>query len=317
MLAAEKKLVVLDTDPGIDDTMALLYLNALPQVELHSVTTVFGNGPVAQTTKNACFLVSRFGIDVPVHAGAGDPLVGKRFVPDLKVHGEDGLGDVGIAENAEYSPAASPASQHICDVVRANPGRVTLLAIGPLTNLANAVTEQPDIAGLVEQVVVMGGAFGTKGRWGNIRPNAEANFFYDPDAAEAVLSAPWPLTTVGLDVTSDCILTTMQIEAMQQTCGPTGKFLRLISLGYESIYREFDGLDGFCIHDVAAAAYVARPDLFTEVSADLSVGLSTSDRGRSTAEQQADSVKSYCSDVKAEEVVRHFLSVMKYYSDRP
>lgn len=305
------RLVILDTDPGVDDAMAMLYLAASDQVRLHSVTTVFGNGSVQRTTRNAQYIVDRFGLDVPVFSGADKPLKGERHDPELKVHGNDGLGDTGLSETCKAAAEEKPAWQHICDTVLANKGRVTLLAIAPLTNLALALRHCPEIAEHVEQVVVMGGAFGTKGRSGNIRPYAEANFFYDAEAASAVLSAGWPLTVVGLDVTSDCILYADQANKFAVTGGDAGAFIRQISHGYEKIYRKFDGIDGFCIHDVAAVAYVLAPHLFKRVAATFAVGVTADSLGASTAVTAAMPPTvgggGYCIEVDGQRVVADFL----------
>lgn len=309
---ASERLVILDTDPGVDDAMALLYLAASRSMRLHSVTTIFGNGSVSQTTRNAHYILQRFGIDVPVYSGAEKPLTGERHIPELKVHGSDGLGDTGLARDLASTADGTPAWQHICDTIMANKGRVTVLAIAPLTNLALALRHRPEIAEFVDQVVVMGGAFGTKGRTGNIRPNAEANFFYDAEAASEVVSAPWPITVVGLDVTSDCILSTAQVEELAVTAGDAGAFMRQISHGYEAIYRNFDGIDGFCIHDVAAAAYAISPQFFTRVPATFAIGQASDTRGSSSAtvEPGAQEVLGgYCVKVEAQRLVANFIEV--------
>lgn len=306
-----RRLIILDTDPGVDDAMAMLYLAASDKVRLHSVTTVFGNGSVLQTTRNAQYIVDRFGLDVPVFSGADKPLKGERHVPELKVHGNDGLGDTGLSSTCKAATEEKPAWQHICDTVLANKGRVTLLAIAPLTNLALALRHRPEIAYHVEQVVVMGGAFGTKGRSGNIRPYAEANFFYDAEAASEVLAAGWPLTVVGLDVTSDCILHSTQADKLAVTGGDVGAFIREISHGYEEIYRKFDGIDGFCIHDVAAAAYVIAPNLFRRVPAIFTIEQTADSWGASTAVTDAIPPSAdrggYCIEVDEQRLVADFL----------
>lgn len=317
MAHAQQKLVILDTDPGIDDAMAILYLAKHPGVNLHSLTTVFGNGDVRTTTRNAHYISGRFGLKHSIHSGADKPLKGNRFIPELKVHGDDGLGDTHLASgNNEYLLSQS-AWQHICETVRANPGQVTLLAIGPLTNLAMALRHDPTIAELVEQVVVMGGAFGTKGRYGNIRPNAEANFFYDPIAAQEVLTAAWPVTVVGLDVTSDCVLSTNEARNLKTSGGDAGQFLWEISRGYAAVYKEFDGIDGFCVHDVAAAIYVTTSDLFSCVKARFDVGCSSENRGASLAlkpnSSDTPTTKRYCTSVDARRLIEDFLSIMTIY----
>jgi purine nucleosidase len=320
MADAAKKIVIIDTDPGVDDVMAILYLAAHADVSVHSLTTVFGNGDVTNTTINAQYIVERFGLNLPVYAGANAPLVGRRFVPELKVHGDDGLGDTNLAKTVSGLTTVEPAWIHICKTVRAFPGKITLLAIGPLTNLAMALRHDPEIADLVEQVVVMGGAFGTNGRRGNIKPNAEANFFYDPIAAQAVLNATWPVTVVGLDVTSDCILTAAEALDLAKTAGDAGSFIRQISRNYEAIYRQFDDVDGFCIHDVAAAAYVALPKCFQQTSAQLTVGNTPKTWGESLATPTSSDGdtgnKRFCRSVDPRLLISDFIGVIRRYSNQ-
>jgi inosine-uridine nucleoside N-ribohydrolase len=261
--------LIVDTDPGIDDAMALLFLQALRSVRIVAITTVFGNADVGITTRNARYLAGRFGIAAPVHRGASQPLRIARRPSPIHVHGHDGLGDAGAlpdvapaALTPAPTPAAMPAHQRIVELLRERPGRVSILALGPLTNLALALRQDPGIAELAESVVVMGGAFGWSGRRGNVSPVAEANVRNDPDAADEVLGARWPVTVVGLDVTSHCVLPQQRALALAERGGDAGRFLWDISRGYEAIYREHDGLDGCCLHDVAAAACLVQPDLF-------------------------------------------------------
>jgi inosine-uridine nucleoside N-ribohydrolase len=254
--------LIIDTDPGIDDAMALLFLRATPTAEIAAITTVFGNADVKTTTRNACYLTQRFGIDASVIAGAARPLQARPLAAPINVHGHNGLGDIEIPALSR-TPLLGPAHEHIVELVRASPGQITLLALGPLTNLALALRHDPGIATLVRQVIVMGGAFGWSARRGNVSPVAEANVRNDPHAADEVLSAAWPVTMVGLDVTSRCVLTSAEAERLATVAGDEGRFLWKISRGYESLYREHDGLDGCCLHDVAAAAYVVEPRLFT------------------------------------------------------
>ncbi len=311
-----RKLVILDSDPGIDDAMALLYLSASPSVRLHSMTTVFGNADVETTSRNAAYLAARFGLDLPIYMGAGHPLQGERHVPALRVHGEDGFGDTGLADGFPAPSASTPAWEHIAETIAAHPGEISLLAIGPLTNLALALRHRPEIAGEVREVIVMGGAFGTNMRHGNIRPCAEANFFYDPQAADEVLAAPWPVTAVGLDVSADCIISSTQAAALAAGFGQAGEFLWAISRNYAEIYRKFDGIDGFCVHDVAAAARLVSPELFSVTKAAVGVKSVGEDAGHSfISTDEARPKQFYCSDVAVERVIADFIeSIARFAS---
>ena len=253
--------VILDTDPGIDDAMTLLFLQSRPDIWVQAITTVFGNADVATTTRNALYLTDRFYMDVPVFKGADMPLAIPRRPFASHVHGYDALGDTRLSEGFTATPAAGVAHEQIVRMLRDNPGQISILAIGPLTNLALALRADPGIADLAREVVVMGGAFGHGTRRGNVSPVAEANIANDPHAADIVLGASWPVTMVGLDVTSACILPTSRAKRIADS-GEEGKFLWDISRSYEKLYRDHDGVDGCCIHDVAAAAYLVSPALF-------------------------------------------------------
>jgi inosine-uridine nucleoside N-ribohydrolase len=179
----------------------------------------------------------------------------------VHVHGANGLGDVELA-GATPAPAPLAAHEAIVELVRAAPGRISLLALGPLTNLALALRAAPDVAGLVREVVVMGGAFGWQGRRGNVSPVAEANVHNDPEAADLVFGAGWPVTAVGLDVTSRCVLPAARAVELRDRGGDAGRLLHDISRQYEALYREHDGLEGCCLHDVTAAACLVDPSMF-------------------------------------------------------
>ena len=263
-------LVILDTDPGIDDAMTIAFLRSRRDVRLLAITSVFGNADVATTTRNALYLVDRFGIDVSVHAGAAAPLAVARRPAPSHVHGHDALGDTGAAEGFVGEASSETARDAIVRLVRENPHRVTILAIAPLTNLALALRAAPEIAGLVREVVVMGGAFGYGPRRGNVSPVAEANVANDPHAADEVLGAAWPVIMVGLDVTAQCILPAQNAAELAET-DDDARFLWEISRDYERLYRDYDGLEGGCIHDVAAAVRMVEPDLFSTVSGPMRV----------------------------------------------
>lgn len=264
-------LVILDTDPGIDDAMTFAFLKSRRDVRLLAITTVFGNADVATTTRNALYLVDRFGMDVPVHAGAPAPLSISRRPVASHVHGHDALGNTGMADGFTVQASGEAAHDAIVRLVRENPYEVSILAIAPLTNLALALRAAPDIARLVREVVVMGGAFGYGSRRGNVSPVAEANVANDPHAADEVLGASWPVTMVGLDVTSQCILPASVAAEIAEHGGADGRFLWDISRDYEQLYRDHDGLEGGCIHDVAAAIRMVEPGLFQTISGPVRV----------------------------------------------
>jgi purine nucleosidase len=253
--------VIFDTDPGIDDAMALLFLRASPEVELIGITTTFGNGTIETTTRNALYLAERFGIAAPVSRGAGGPLVGTAGEPPTFVHGHNGLGDIALPAQVAREADPRPAHQLIIDLVRAHPGEVEIVAVGRMTNLALALRKDPGIVPLVRQLVIMGGAFGISGVLGNVTPAAEANIWGDPLAADEVTGAAWPLTMVGLDVTQKTRMPTPFLRALANEAGEMGRFVWDVSRFYEEFHLK-GGVDSIYVHDSSAVAYLLQPDLF-------------------------------------------------------
>lgn len=300
--------IILDTDPGIDDAMAMAMLAGLTGLDLLAITTVFGNAEIGTTTRNALFLRRQLGLNAPVHRGAHAPLHRPRGAGALHIHGENGLGGAALPDGNDQ-PDGLDAPGRIAELVRAHPGQVTLLAIGPLTNLALALRRDPGIAGLVERVVVMGGAFGTDGRWGNVTPLAEANIHNDPEAAAEVLDAAWPVTMVGLDVTARCVLSTAQAANLRDT-GAAGRLLWDVSRFYADAYARFDGLDGCCLHDVAALALLADPELFIWQSGQVRIGLDGPETGRTVLSPSPGGRHRACVGVDVSRLVDLFMTAV-------
>lgn len=253
--------IIFDTDPGIDDAMALLMLARDPRAELVGITTVFGNAAVDRTTANALALCERFGIEVPVARGAARGLV--RVPTDFPemVHGRDGMGNVGLQKAQRRTEEALPAHEFISALARRHPGELTLVAVGPLTNLALALQHDPQLVDHVKSVVVMGGAFGENGHRGNVSPVAEANIAGDPHAADLVFTARWPVTIVGLDVTHEVLLSTAYLDALGREGAVEGAFIRDITRHYEDFYLPRSG-GGIFSHDASAVACALDPTPF-------------------------------------------------------
>jgi len=254
--------VLFDTDPGIDDAMALRLIQRSPALDLVGITSVFGNAPIEITTRNARHLAARFGIDAPVAQGAGAPLAMPRLPQPVHVHGENGLGNVDLGGFALAPLHQLPAAEFIVETIRAHPGEVSLIAVAPLTNLALALEIAPDIVDKIDEVIIMGGAFGHGPRRGNVTPVAEANVINDPHAADRVLTADWPVTMIGLDVTMRCILSTARAAEIAARGGPIEAFLAEIARPYSALYAANYGIDGCCLHDVGAVACAIDPGLF-------------------------------------------------------
>jgi len=254
--------IIFDTDPGIDDAMALLFAHFAADIEIVGVTTVMGNGTIDTVTRNALHVCERFAIAAPVHQGAAAPLLVDCDEPPAFVHGKDGLGNIRAAMPT-HTIGDQYAAGFIVDTVLQHPHEITVVAVGRLTNLAMALRMNPRIAGLVKQVVLMGGVLGSNQHTGNVTPVAEANIYGDPHAADIVVTAEWPVVMVGLDVTMDCVMRSERMQRIRGNAGDAGEFIWAITRHYEDYYRKTRGVDGFPVHDSCAVAYVLAPELFT------------------------------------------------------
>jgi inosine-uridine nucleoside N-ribohydrolase len=253
------KRILIDTDPGVDDSMAILLAFASPEVQVEGLTTVFGNVGVDLTTKNALRLVELAGRpDVPVASGAEKPLLRPFTGKGSLVHGSNGLGEVEMPE-PKGQPDKRKAAQFIIDTIMENPGEITLVPLGPLTNVALAVATEPRIAENVREVVLMGGAAGVPG---NASPVAEANIRNDPESAHIVFHAGWPLTMIGLDVTEKSMMAPEYLERLRAANNPWTDFIDKITKHYLRFYGTL-GLEAMPVHDSSALAYVIDPTLFT------------------------------------------------------
>ena len=191
--------VIYDTDPGVDDAMALYFALAHPAIYVVGITTTFGNVSVEQAATNALYLTAIAGRPgIPVTKGVKTPWVKHPEAPPAFIHGADGLGNLGsrVATHNQVDPRSS--AQFIVDMARAHPGEITLVAVGPLGNLSLALKVEPSLPTLLREVIIMGG---TVLEPGNVSPVAEANIWNDPHAADSVFTAGWKLAMVGLDVT--------------------------------------------------------------------------------------------------------------------
>ncbi|WP_233280588.1 nucleoside hydrolase [Devosia rhizoryzae] len=308
--------VIFDTDPGIDDAMALLYLSKLPQIELLGITTVVGNASIEKTTRNALYLRQQFGISAPVVQGAGETLDGVKKQEPAIVHGDDGLGNIDIPEVDRGGLDGRVASQFIIDTVKANPGEVTIIAVGRMTNLALALRAEPGIAKQVKQVIIMGGAFGYKGRSGNVTPLAEANIYGDPVAADEMFAAEWPVVVVGLDVTHDIVLDTDYLAALSRDVGANGELLRKMSEHYAHFYNNIMGINGVVGHDLLAVTYALHPEWFETRRGPIvtiTEGLATGQTAQMPETRKGGDpawagrpVQTICTDVDGAKVLEHF-----------
>ncbi|HSE82870.1 MAG TPA: nucleoside hydrolase [Gaiellaceae bacterium] len=247
--------ILLDCDPGHDDAIALLLALASPELELLGVTTVAGNQTLEKTTANALRVLELAGRgDVPVAAGADRPLARELFIAAY-VHGETGLDGPTLPE-----PQGAPVGQHAVDFlaerILGSPRPVTLVPVGPLTNIALLLARHPEAAGNVERIVIMGGAVAE----GNVTPAAEFNIYVDPEAAWRVFHSDLPVTMVGLDVTHKALMMPSHVERLRAS-GDVGRFVAELHDFFVQYHERTYGTEGAPIHDAVAVAQVLRPGI--------------------------------------------------------
>jgi len=252
--------ILIDTDPGIDDAMAIFFALASPELEVVGLTTVFGNAHTDLCTINALRLLDIAGRpDIPVAQGASRPLAMNYRGPVAFVHGEDGQGDVFLPPSTRQVEPVH-AAQFIIDTVMAAPEDITIVLLGPFTNMALAMLMRPDLTSFVKQIVVMGGAAFTSG---NASPAAEANILNDPEAADIVFGADCPIVMAGLDVTHSITMTNDDLARFGKIAGPRAAHLAAIVPYYSGFYRDRNHVDGIYVHDSTTISYLLAPQLFT------------------------------------------------------
>ncbi|MDX8352192.1 nucleoside hydrolase [Cognatiyoonia sp. IB215182] len=280
--------IIIDTDPGQDDAVAILLALASPEdIDLLGITAVAGNVPLALTQKNArivCELAGR--PDVKVFAGCDAPMK-RKLITAEHVHGKTGL-DGPVMEDPTMPLQEQHGVDFIIETLRAEaPGTVTLCPIGPLTNIATAFERAPDIMDRVQEIVLMGGAYFEVG---NITPSAEFNIYVDPEAAKIVFSSGAPLTVMPLDVTHKALTTKPRIDAFRSMHSRVGDMVAEWTDFFERFDMEKYGSEGAPLHDPCTIAYLIEPQLFQgrhinveiETQSDLTLGMTVADWWRVT-----------------------------------
>ena len=254
--------ILIDTDPGIDDAMAIFYALESPELDVVALTTIFGNADVTVATTNALKLLEIAGRgDIPVAKGVDKPLAMPYRGAVAFVHGADGQGDVFLSPPTNTMHELDAPHFIIRSVLDA-PGEITLVALGPLTNIATAMQLEPTLSSKLGGIVLMGGnAFSG----GNASPAAEANILNDPEAADLVFGADCEIVMAGLDVTEHIVMTSDDLARMSAFDNPRAQHLAAIVPFYANFYRDRLGLDGICVHDSTTISYLLAPQLFTWV----------------------------------------------------
>jgi len=275
--------IIIDTDPGQDDAVAILLALASPEdVTVLGLTAVAGNVPLPLTQKNALIVCELAGRpDALVFAGCNAPLK-RKLVTAEHVHGKTGL-DGPVMPDPVMPLQATHAVDFIIDTLRREPaGTVTLCALGPLTNIATALQRAPDIAARVQEIVLMGGAYFEVG---NITPAAEFNIYVDPEAADIVFRSGIPLVVMPLDVTHKALTNKVRVAAFRDMGSKAGTMVAEWTDFFERFDKEKYGSEGAPLHDPCVIAYLIRPDLFhgrhinveVETGSELTLGMTVAD----------------------------------------
>ena len=259
--------IILDCDPGHDDAVAMLLAWGSPDIELVGVTTVVGNQTLDKVTRNALSVARVAGIvGVPFAAGSARPLV-REIETAGEIHGDSGL-DGPVLPEPTIRLDPRPAAQFIVDtIMAAEPGEITLVPTGGLTNIAIAARLEPRIIPRVKQVVLMGGGV-HEGNWSAV---AEFNIVIDPEAAAIVFGAGWPVTMVGLDVTHRAVATPEVRAAIAAVGTGPARFVGELMDFFEAAYRDAQGFEHPPVHDPVAVAYVIDPTLMRTVTAPIAI----------------------------------------------
>jgi len=295
--------LIIDTDPGIDDAMAILYAIAAPEIDLLGLTTVFGNVTTPKATRNALYLLEQAGIEIPVAEGLHRPRIGPPFPPTSAVHGAEGFGTLAVP-TPQRRALVETAPEYLVRMVRAHQGELLLCPIGPLTNIAAAMELDPSFCSNLKGMVVMGGSLRAGG---NITPAAEANFYHDPHAADFVLRHGCNITLVGLDVTNRVICPRSFFARLASESPKMGGLLHDMAEFYIDFYETVGKFAGCGMHDPSALVACIAPELFTTEPHALRVALSGDRAGEmiAVANSTAQAVN-VCTDVQAEAVKQNF-----------
>lgn len=250
--------IILDMDTGIDDALAIIYALKSPVLEVLGITTCFGNGDVKTTTRNTLLMVELLGRTVPVYVGARDPLVGHYSPTAEAFHGPNGLGGT-KHHRTRREPESESAVDYLRQTIKSQPGEITVVTTGRLTNLAAALTANPDLAPLLKRVVLMGGAAFVGG---NVTPVSEANIWGDPEAASIVFHSGVELVMVGLDVTMQVLIEDSQVSSMDPSQPYTPLIQEALNF-YLDAYNpgEPQGQRKAPLHDPLAVAVAEDPSL--------------------------------------------------------
>jgi len=309
--------MIIDVDPGIDDAMAIVYALRRPGIKLEALTTTFGNTDTAISTENALRVLELLGRpDIPVARGVSRSLVHPFVRRADHVHGKNGIGDIELA-----APKIKATGEHASDLIirtaKENPGEITLCAVGPVTNVALALTKAPEVAKLLRKIVLMGSTIFHPGILGPAAPMVDANFANDPEAAHIVLRAGAAVTLVGMDVTMTTLFSTAMMDEVRREGDGAAKTLMGMTSFYVKAYQAmYPGIEGCGLHDPLAVAIAEDPSLARTERMFVDVELHGEfTRGQTIADRRGTAVPLHNADVCVEvdraRFVTGFLAAIK------
>lgn len=267
----EKRIpVIIDCDPGHDDAMAILWALAAPEIEVLAVTTVAGNQTIEKVTNNAIKVLTKAGrSDIPVAMGAKQPLIRKLVVGGEVVHGSSGL-EGPVLPECGFAPSKLSALELLVKTLEESKEKITLVPIGPLTNIAALFITRPDLKEKIERLSIMGGG----AYMGNWTPAAEYNIWADPEAAKVVFNSGLPIIMAGLDVTHKAYITREENEVLRAQGNEISVFAAELIDYFSKYHYEVEGFPGCTMHDPTAIAALIYPDMFTSITCNVDVEVS-------------------------------------------
>lgn len=299
------KPIILDVDTGVDDALAIAYAVHSPELSLIGVTTCFGNIPVADASRNSLAVLEVLGADVPVIQGAAETLVrGEKSRYSRHVHGENGIGNVELAQPIKILPEMH-AVDYLIEQIYKRPHELTIVAVGPLTNIALAIQKDANIIPLIKEIIIMGGAVNVPG---NVTPYGEANIVADPEAAAVVFSSGANVVLVGLDVTLQTLLPRAKIKEWQQSNEQATALLGKMTDFYIGAYEQlYPGIGGCALHDPLAIGVAINSSFVTTERMDITVVTEGEKTGQTIGVPSPSATVQVCVTVDHVAFVQHFL----------
>ncbi len=302
--------IIIDTDPGVDDALALFYAKTCGAFEIVGLTSVFGNVSIETATENTLWMSEQLGFDAPVAGGARQPLGGIQHEPLPIIHGEYGFGTHG-RRRPKTVAVEQDAADFLIEQTAKTPGEITIVALGPLVNVAEALNRDTAFAENVREIVIMGGAYNTPG---NVNQYAEANIYNDSISAEVVFSKAKKIRAVGLDITDQILFSRDNLSSMVKYAGSWAPFIKNCCEYYLAFYASKGITAGAGLHDPVTLISLVRPELFNFKTGNVKVVQEGKARGLTRFTLGNGNMK-YAASAQHDAVLREFLETLQRLAD--